>query len=530
MHSLLKIAPLFIAIAVLTVIVAIILDKSLIRTGGHLIYALDDPYIHMAMAKNFARYGVWGVTRYEFTSSTSAPLWTFLLAITYFIFHVNDLAPFLLAFSSAVLLLVFAFWMCRQEHLGKLATTLLLVGLVLSTPLATLVFVGLEHALHLLFTLLVAYLASRVLSRDASPIMSALLVALLPFLILSRYEGLFLAGAIISLLLVRRMWTMGAVFLGLAVLPVWAYGAISVANGWNWLPNSILVKSALPPNPQAFFANMWTQLVTVPALGGLLVLAVILFLLNSRGRVWTSSNLMLVLFFLTSLFHLAFARVGWFYRYEAYLIGLGWTACALTLFDLLPRLKNADLLRQVSVAFILLLAVGGASFTLAARALVAMRSIPQASQNIYEQQYQAARFVFRYYSGATIIANDIGAISYFADVRIIDVVGLATRYTAERQMAHIALDGDELAAYASSQGVQIAFLYDSLYTANGKNHLPGQWNRISRWTIQNNIAAGDPTVSIYAVDETGIEQLRAHLQEFSTILPPTVSQQGEGLP
>jgi hypothetical protein len=41
--------------------------------GGSFTYALDDAYIHLAMAKNFP-LGVWGTTRYEFSSSSSSLL------------------------------------------------------------------------------------------------------------------------------------------------------------------------------------------------------------------------------------------------------------------------------------------------------------------------------------------------------------------------------------------------------------------------------------------------------------------------
>ena len=49
--------------------------------AGRYIYPLDDAYIHLSMAKNFAEFQTWGITQYEFSSTTSSPLFTFLLAI-----------------------------------------------------------------------------------------------------------------------------------------------------------------------------------------------------------------------------------------------------------------------------------------------------------------------------------------------------------------------------------------------------------------------------------------------------------------
>jgi hypothetical protein len=46
--------PVAVAVALLLGTVSALLFISLQRTGGRLIYALDDPYIHMAMAKNAA--------------------------------------------------------------------------------------------------------------------------------------------------------------------------------------------------------------------------------------------------------------------------------------------------------------------------------------------------------------------------------------------------------------------------------------------------------------------------------------------
>jgi len=82
--------PLIVAICVFVVTIAIVLIVELCRTKGHLVYALDDAYIHMAMAKNLAQHGIYGVTEYEFSSSSSSPLWTFFLAFGTSIFGVHE--------------------------------------------------------------------------------------------------------------------------------------------------------------------------------------------------------------------------------------------------------------------------------------------------------------------------------------------------------------------------------------------------------------------------------------------------------
>jgi hypothetical protein len=46
--------PLLVATGLLLSTVFVVLEKSLHQNAGHFIYALDDPYIHMAMARNLA--------------------------------------------------------------------------------------------------------------------------------------------------------------------------------------------------------------------------------------------------------------------------------------------------------------------------------------------------------------------------------------------------------------------------------------------------------------------------------------------
>ena len=65
-------------------------------------YALDDAYIHMAVARSLARHGVWGVTPYAFTSSTSSLAWPLLLALADLVVGVRAATPLVLNLAFAV--------------------------------------------------------------------------------------------------------------------------------------------------------------------------------------------------------------------------------------------------------------------------------------------------------------------------------------------------------------------------------------------------------------------------------------------
>ena len=53
--------PVTIALSILLVAVGVLVAWSWRHCAGHLVYALDDAYIHMAMARNLAEHGVFGV-------------------------------------------------------------------------------------------------------------------------------------------------------------------------------------------------------------------------------------------------------------------------------------------------------------------------------------------------------------------------------------------------------------------------------------------------------------------------------------
>src|SRR5436190_21992652 len=243
--------PLIVVLLLLWTAVASLLAASIHSTAGHLTYALDDPYIHMAMAKNFALHGVWGVTSEGFTSSSSSIAWTGLLALFFRILGVREWLPFALNVCIATFTVMVAHrLMIRRLPLAAPPGVFLgLLVFTFATPLPALVFAGQEHILHVLVTLLFLFGSADVIAAPEVPLTSrpfvrlATLATVLP---LVRYEGLYPVVIAAVLLTIRGRAVAAMVIAGAGAAPVAAYAAISLRNGWWMAPNSVLLKGNIP--------------------------------------------------------------------------------------------------------------------------------------------------------------------------------------------------------------------------------------------------------------------------------------------
>ncbi|MGB7591476.1 MAG: hypothetical protein WBO19_09570, partial [Terriglobia bacterium] len=499
----------------------------------------DDPYIQMAMAKNFALHGVWGITRFGFTSASSSPLWTFLIAVSYLVFGVSETSPFYLSLLCGVLVLGVAYCVLRWYKLSPKLTFWTLLVLVFFTPLPLLICIGSEHPLHAALTILLTFLAARLLSEESPSTARRdliLLLAISPILAVVRYEGMFLILVICALLLLRGRWLTG-VAVGMAGFSsILLYGAIGLAKGWSWLPSSILLKGNFPRftdlgtaldsvfGPAYFNVKMGPHLVVL-VLGSLFLA---LYASDKRKALWDSRQVMTAIFVAIALAHIQFCMVALFFRHEAYLVALGIVVIVAQLADQLPQKlfgTPADrALVPKHVGGVLLAAI--LIYPCAVRAGAAMIYLPQASKNIYEQQYQMGLFIKRYYQGSTIALNDIGAVNFLADVHCLDLWGLAT-YEVTELMRHHEYHTADILRLSKADGVKVAMVYDKWYTPIGG--LPRAWVWVGQWALPDNVVAGGDTVSIYAVDESETAPLMQKLQDFSPLLPKEVIQSGRYL-
>lgn len=528
--------PLLAAAGLLLVVTGLLFVIATAGTGGRFVYPLDDPYIHMAMAKNLSRHGVWGVTSHGFTSASSSPLWTLLLALVYLVVGPSEIAPLLLCLVCGLLLLVVTYRLIREHGLEPWARAATLCGLVLMIPLPAVLFTGQEHVLQATFSLAFVWTTAAVINRERPLWLLAVLALLLTA---TRYEGLFLVFLAMLLLYGRRRYGAGVGVAAAGLLPVAAYGVASMLKGWFFLPNAVLMKAAVSRQAvrlarSAFgttefwkassnIAGLWglKQIVTTPHVFAAVLLVLLLLVLRFRQkrRFWEFDTVLGSIFLAASFLHMHLARPGPLHRYEAYLVAVGVVAVATLMHNLRPGCGRAWFRATgvaAGVAAAVMIWVGG---TVTAR-------VPQASRNIFEQQYQMGLFLRRFYQGQTIAANDIGAINWLADIKCFDVWGLGSMGVA-RLKVRGNLSPEALTAMAESVGVRIAIIYEDWLKLTQTKAVPARWTKVGSWRLRDNLVCGCDSVAFFACRPEERARLKECLGLFARQLPRMVIQTGE---
>jgi hypothetical protein len=520
--------PLLIALIVLGITLVALAAASVRLNRGQFVYTLDDPYIHMAIAKNLATQGVWGVTPHEFSPAGSSALWPVLLAGIYTLSSSYEVGPFLLNVAAAVLSLSVAHVIMRR--FGPASATLQTLGLLavlFVMPLPAMVFAGMEHTAHAAATLALLLLGATEVGKRSPQSMRGIvaLAAAGMATVGLRYEGLFAVAVIGILLVLRRRPLSALAFVIVSAIPVLVLGAFSVHQGNSWLPNPLLLKAARPSI--AMFESSWSKfaeasLTTLrdrPPVFSLFVLATVLLVWQAHRtrQVWHPLVVMPAMFVMITALHMQFIAHTWFFRYEAYLVASGiivvLAACqglgGLVSFCLVPP----RLPKLVGAAVLCLLLC----LPLVARAYRAASETTTATRNIYEQQYQMGLFLRDHYPGVRIAANDIGAIAFLADIKLLDLVGLASREVMLAQQNRTFGQAwiDDL---GQRKHTQLAIIYDTWF----KGQVPTRWTKVGEWEISNNVVCGDTTVSFYAVDPSEREHLVSSLTSFASRLPNSV--------
>jgi hypothetical protein len=525
-----KYSVLIVSLSFLYILYFSIFAVTYYRNEGHYIYSLDDAYIHMAIAKNVALHGVWGVTKYEFSSSSSSILWTGMLAVVYLLFGVRDYVPFLLNLIFASLIILSAFFILNRFRIKPFYSLYILLAIVFLTPLPPLMFTGLEHVMHIWVSLLFIYFVSAELSGEEKSNRNILWLLVVSLMLPSiRYEGIFLAVIASILFLIQKRFLNSILVFICAFLPIYVFGVISINNGWSFFPNSLLLKGSFPDitSLPEFISFTWYLIKILLPVKYLIILFVGLFIFASiyykysnylKKYYRTKIFFMLLMFVFNLILYAAYSKSGWSYRYQSFLVSLGIFVFGIVLFQyIVPDMHRKRLLKWGFI--ILFIFVPLVYFAIVAFELIV--KTPIATTNIYEQQYQMGQFLRKFYENKGVALNDIGTSNYFADIRCVDLWGLSNLEVSKKRRSGF-FDANDIRSVCKRNDVKISIAYDTQSRDGDLNSLPAEWIKAGEWEIRDNIIAGNEVISFYAVNSEEFIGLRNNLIEYSNELPRTV--------
>lgn len=533
--------PLVLSELILLGTVAVLIHFSLARTDGTLVYPMDDPYIHMATAKQIAARGTWGIDDSGFCSVSSSPLWTLLIALCYRCVGPSTWVPLVINILAAMGAVGLIFFILKQLGFSGYRSFLLVNAFIYLIPLPTLVMTGQEHILHIAISLLFAYLLVTCCSTDnPSPQSRIGLIVLSPLLTSLRYEGVFLLFVGVIMLLLRRRPRDAVSCLSLGLLPITVFGFVSLDHGWYFVPNPVLLKGS-KPGLEIISILKWALirfklLYQTENLHILILLFAVLAVLYARlGKYrasWSDKPLLWLIVFVSAFIpHGTFASYGWFFRYEAYLVALGLMALAAILAEK-PGLRSfpgrdsvPESARRYVRDALLICMVLPASAPLFYRGVSALQIVPQASRNIYEQQYQMAMFTKKFYDRGIVGLNDIGAVSFYSDAQIIDLHGMASVEIAGKKLAK-SFDTTFLKQLVEQKKPSIIMIYDRWFNGGKDPSVPSEWIRVGSWTITERVACDSDQVSFYVWSSSELPRAIRSLKEFASLLPRDVKQEG----
>ena len=374
-----------------------------------------------------------------------------------------------------------------------------------------------EHLLHLAICIVFLLFWGQRIGGGRHPHFAWLGVISL-VLVSTRFEGLFLAGFGAAALLFLRQLRAGLAVLSGALAPLVLHGALATLAGGYWLPNSVMLKTKAGQglaalDPTRLIGHLAEAWYVTP----LLLVLVGALLVEYRARKFAPSVACGLLTLATALAHLQFADVGWFFRYDAYLVGLASLYCLILLTEKggwQSRLDELGLPRFAGILVASALVVIG----LGARSSASLQMTVPATTHIHLQQVQMGHFVEQFYAGKVVAANDVGAISYFGKAPVLDLWGLGHNEVAHTKLAN-QYGPQTMATIASKNDVAIAIVYEEAFEPYGG--LPPRWKAVGRWSIKNRQPLSLDVVTFFAVGPDERQRLGDNLRIFE--LPPEVT-------
>jgi hypothetical protein len=484
--------------------------------GGRLVYALDDAYIHLAIGENLLK-GHYGVNLGEFSAASSSILWSFIVA------PFSSFEWFPLLFNIICALLTVALFVnvlrasipIRDKRAQAIVLAALTISLTLATNTIGLIFMGMEHSLQLLVVAAVAW--GLIVHAKEGRLAPWLLVAV-TVAPLVRYENLAVSAAALVYLIVRKHYKPA---IGSALLIVALVGGFSlflVSLGLEPFPTSVMAKSSVVESA----GSVGTVLSNVKAnltggrgvLLGLGLFGLLAFVLFAKGS--DRKRQLAAVALLAISLHVLVGKWGWYYRYEVYIWSFLLLVSVYLAGERISALWSSEGNRRAGTAKLSALAAAFTLFT-AAPYLWVLATVPIASNNIYEQQYQMHRFAVDYY-GKTVAVNDLGYVSYKNPNYVLDLEGLASLETFEHRHRLRDKRSGWMSVAAESKGAELVMIHEDFFDS-----FPKGWIKLGELRLgRAKITPAYSEVAFFAVNRGAYDELSARLEDFVPTLPEGV--------
>ncbi|WP_426411262.1 hypothetical protein [Bradyrhizobium ganzhouense] len=504
--------PSTVAVLLLSVLFAAELAAMVALSDFRVVFALDDAYIHLAVADQILSGG-YGVNAGEFSSPSSSIIWPYVLALTEAM-HLGPFGP-LLVNAAAACATVFALLRALEANglfddandrpFGYLIALLL----IFNVSAVALPMTGMEHSAHV-WASVATFLGLAAAARGSAPTrLHFIALVLLPLI---RFEGIAFACAAIAgfVLLGHRRFAGGAALV--VIVSLSGYFALMASRGLPLLPSSVLLKGYLAnldgestSNLPAIVQNMLRSIATSYGLR-LIMLGLALAGCASSLRADRKALIVCLTVLAAIGAHLVFGQYGWFNRYEVYIMALAAAALLWSAAQFRPRLPAL----QWSLAKIaLVLGLGIAAMPYVTTALVT----PIAASDIYEQQYQLARFAKSFYRHAVGV-NDLGMVAYRNPNYTLDLWGLGSEQVRKARTAG-QYGPAEMAALASDHGVGVVMIYDVWFPKGA----PSTWTKVAVLRTTT-VTLSQRDVAFYRTPMADAAEVTSALEAFKATIPP----------
>jgi hypothetical protein len=500
--------PEFVSAAVITFLALIEMTLILRATDGHLLFTLDDPFIHLALAQRIVDGRGYGLNLGVPAAPSSSIIFPFLLIP---LLSLRQAGPLLLNYGAA---LASGGLFCaglRQagwpiDRCGTMLFGACAICVVMATNLLGLIFSGMEHALQLALTLACVVGAQRycVRQRVDDWWLGAAMVSPLV-----RYEGLsnLLAVSIMLAWGGRRRLALALVMAGITLpllFALWLHW-----SGLPPVPGSVLEKAGtgmFAAGGSTYLRFWWQnrifQFAAAPLAWVSAALCAAVYLARRRAD---AKGVKIAIFgMLIVLPQLFLGRFNSFSRYEIYAVGGGLLAFLASVAPIVSSWR----LSPLNMFALLACPVVAAGFPYVQRAF----ELPRAASGIYRQQYQMHRFATSFWRDAVAV-NDIGLVSYENPYPVIDLWGLGSE--AARQSRQRDSNPEWMDRLMRQSSAGLAMIYPDWFPA-----LPPAWQMVGLLRLRHGyLVNGGRQVGFYATDAEALPRIKAALHDFVPTLP-----------